>query len=100
MHPRSPAWSSTAARRSTPTAWAIFGAVHDNNLSGNIGDGNSEVFLDGNDFIEFKDAFNSLADSSMPNYDVAMDYDLDGFYDGDTFNAFKTSFNSLKDWVF
>ena len=42
----------------------------------------------------------TVADSSMPNYDVAMDYDLDGFYDGDTFLAFKASFNALKDWSF
>jgi hypothetical protein len=80
--------------------WAMYGAVHDNSVSSTIGDGTSEVFLDGNDFIEFKNAFNSLADSSGPPYDVAMDYDLDGFYDGDTFTAFRTSFNALKDWSF
>jgi len=91
--------SQTAANNDTGF-WAMYGAVHDNLLSPIVGDGNSEVFLDGNDFTEFKNAFNSLADSSMPGYDVAMDNDLDGFYDGDTFTAFRTSFNALKDWAF
>jgi len=80
--------------------WAMYGAVHDNVLSPTIGDGNSEVFLDGNDFIEFARAFNSLEDSSGLSYDVAMDVDLDGYYDGETFTDFATPFNSLKDWAF
>jgi hypothetical protein len=47
---------------------------------------------------QFAAAFNSLADSTMANYEAAMDYDLDGLYDGDTFAAFATSFNAVKDW--
>jgi hypothetical protein len=86
----------------------MYGAVHDNVLSGTtvnigtgyLGDGNSEVFLDGNDYTEFVSAFNSLTDSSQPDYDIAMDFDLDGYYDGATYAAFVASFNSLKDWSF
>ena len=95
---------SPAGCRWPPTSdtgfWAMYGAVHDNTLSSTIGDGNSEVFLDSNDFNEFVAAFNSGADSSLPNYDVAMDYDLDGFYDADTFNTFVSDFNAGNDWVF
>jgi hypothetical protein len=94
--------NSQTAVNNTRVFWAMYGATHDNVLSANPGDGNSEIFLDGNDFIEFKNAFNSLGDSTfaIPGYDVRMDYDLDGYYDGGTFVAFRTSFNSLKDWAF
>jgi len=98
----------TASATNDTVFWAMFGAVHDNVLSGTtvnigtgyLGDTNSEVFLDGADYSEFATDYNSLTDSSQPDYDVAMDYDLDGYYDGSTYTAFATSYNAIKDWSF
>jgi hypothetical protein len=82
--------------------WALFGSVYDNTLSANIGDGNSEVFVDANDFNLFRLMLDSGADSSNtygpPYYSVAMDYDLSGFYDTVDFNAF-VNYQST-DWIF
>jgi hypothetical protein len=81
--------------------WALYGAVNDNVLSSTLGDGNSEVFLDANDFNEFRYWLNNPGiDSTDPAYVdfVAYDYDLDGFVDADTFNAFRN--NLTTDWTF
>jgi hypothetical protein len=83
--------------------WAMYGAVHDNTLSNNIGDGNSEVFIDANDFNEFRTWLNNPSiDSNDPAYAtyVPYDYDLDGFVDADTFNTFRLAVNTSRDWTF
>jgi hypothetical protein len=84
--------------------WAMYGAVHDNTISDNIGDGNSDVFVDAADFNEFRYWLNHPAiDSTDPAYAAtyfAYDYDLDGFCDADTFNTFRAAINSSREWTF
>jgi hypothetical protein len=84
--------------------WALYGAVHDNTVSGTIGDGNSEVFIDASDFNEFRYWLSHPAiDSTEPSYAstyFAYDEDLDGFVDAGTSNAFRHKLNISQDWVF
>ena len=65
--------------------WALYGAAYgpSNILSGDIGDGNSEVVVDSPDFNLFKLAFGSESDIPLgpPDYNVSMDFNLDGFVD-------------------
>jgi hypothetical protein len=96
--------SQTMAADSDTGFWALYGAVHDNVLSSNIGDGNSEVFIDATDFNEFRYWLNHPSiDSTDPAYGstyFAYDYDLDGFVDADTFNLFRQKLNTNQDWTF
>jgi hypothetical protein len=84
--------------------WAMYGAVHDNTVSNNIGDGNSDVFVDATDFNEFRYWLNNPGiDSTTAAYGAtyfAYDYDLDGFCDADTFNTFRAAINSSREWIF
>jgi hypothetical protein len=83
--------------------WAMYGAVHDNAVSTNPGDGNSDVFIDANDFNEFRYWLNHPnIDSTVPAYGtyVPYDYDLDGFCDADTFNTFRAALNTNREWTF
>jgi hypothetical protein len=97
------AYSQTAADNDTGF-WAMFGAVHDNTISSNIGDGQSHVFIDCCDFNDFRYWLNHPAiDSTDPAYGAtyfAYDYDLDGFCDADTFNRFRQKLNTMQEWVF
>jgi hypothetical protein len=84
--------------------WAMYGAVHDNTLSSNIGDGSSEVFIDATDFNEFRGWLNNPGiDSTTAAYASTYfpyDYDLDGFVDAGTFNTFRHKLNTSQDWTF
>jgi hypothetical protein len=94
--------SQTMAANNDTGFWAMYGSVYDDVVSSNIGDGNSEVFLDANDFNEFRTWLNNPGiDSTSPSYAATYfkyDYDLDGFIDADTFNTFRANLNN--DWTF
>jgi hypothetical protein len=84
--------------------WSMYGAVHDNTVSNNVGDGNSDVFVDATDFNEFRYWLNNPGiDSTTAAYGAtyfAYDYDLDDFADADTFNTFRAELNSNREWIF
>jgi hypothetical protein len=90
--------------------WCLYGSVHDNVISGNLGDGNSDVFIDANDFNEYRYWLNHPSiDSTDPSYAASVsghgpffpyDLHLQGFNDATTFNAFRSKLNTLQEWTF
>jgi hypothetical protein len=80
--------------------WTLYGSVYDNVLSTTLGDGNSEIFLDLNDYEFFGDTYNSESDipAGPPAYEMTMDFNLDGFVDLTDFTAFNNNYSA--DWAF
>jgi large repetitive protein len=92
--------SQTLAVNQVTTFWKLYGSLPANNTvtPAAIGDGNSEVFVNNNDYTAFKSTYNSESDLSSPQYNAFLDSNLDGFIGNGDFNAFKKSYNS--DWSF
>jgi len=92
--------SQTMAANSTTTFWKLYGSIAGNQVSNNIGDGNSEVYVTAFDENEyFNPAFGSVSsESGPPYYNPFMDSKLDGYVDALDVIALRTSYNT--DWSF
>jgi Bacterial Ig-like domain (group 3) len=82
--------------------WALFGSATpaDSVISNTIGDGNSDASVGADDFLLFKNTFNTDSTDAYapPYYNFPMDSNLDGSIAVDDFEHFKNNYNA--DWQF